>query len=70
MKFSLLKIFHQQPFPMKIKHVKILCNICQPIQILVAKVWQRNLDYVKYLQAKILPVKIFQSTVQCSWVWG
>ena len=31
----------------------ILCNVCQPIPILVAEVWQRNLDYVKNLQAKI-----------------
>ena len=30
----------------------ILCDVCRPIQILFAKVWQRNLDYVKILQAK------------------
>ena len=31
----------------------ILCNILyQPIPILVAEVWRRNLEYVKILQAK------------------
>ena len=30
----------------------ILCNVRQPILILVAKVWRRNLDYAKNLQAK------------------
>ena len=30
----------------------ILCNVHRPIPILVAKVWQRKLDYAKNLQAK------------------
>ena len=30
----------------------ILCNVHQPILILVAKIWQRKLDYAKYLQTK------------------
>ena len=59
-KFSPLNIFRQRPFPMKIKHAKY---VCRPIPILVAKVWRRNLDYVKNLQVKILPVKISRSTV-------
>ena len=30
----------------------ILCNVRRPIPILIAKVWRRNLDYTKNLQAK------------------
>ena len=52
MKFLSLKIFRRRPFPTKIKYAKYLCNICLPIPILVAKVWQRNLGYAKYLQTK------------------
>ena len=52
MKFSSLKIFRQRPFPAKIKHMKYSCNVCRPIPILVAKVWQQNLDYAKHLQVK------------------
>ena len=48
----IVKDFHQQTLPTKIKHAKYLCNVHRPIPILVAKVWQRNLDYAKNLQAK------------------
>ena len=47
-----LKLFRRQSFPTKIKHAKYLCNVHQPIPILVAKVWRRNLAYAKNLQAK------------------
>ena len=30
----------------------ILCNVCQPISILVARVWRRKLDYTKILQVR------------------
>ena len=30
----------------------ILCNICQPVPILIAEVWRQNSDYAKSLQAK------------------
>ena len=29
-----------------------MCNVHRPIPILVTKVWRRNLDHVKILQAK------------------
>ena len=58
------KNFRRWPFPTKIKPVKyFLCNEHQSIPILVAKVWWQNLDYMKNLQVKYLPVKISQSTV-------
>ena len=38
----------------------ISCNIRH---LLVAKVWQQNLDYAKVLQTNISPAKISQSTV-------
>ena len=37
--------------------IYILCNVRRPIPILVAKVWQRKLDYVKFLQAKYFTSK-------------
>ena len=51
-KFLLLKIFRQRPFPTKLNMRNILCNIHRPIPILVTKVWQWKLDHVKNLQAK------------------
>ena len=39
-------------FRRKLNTQNILCNVCRPIPILVTKVWQRNLDYIKNLQAK------------------
>ena len=61
-------------FRWKLNTQNILCNICWPIPILVAKVWQWNLDYAKNLQAKYLLAKISWSSVwkklpiQCSTV--
>ena len=45
------KIFDKL-FRQKLNTQNTLCNVRRPIQILVAKVWQQNLDYVKNLQAK------------------
>ena len=39
-------------FQWKLNTRNILCNVRQPIPILVTKVWQQNLDYAKNLQAK------------------
>ena len=52
MKFSSVKIFRHDLFRQKLMTPNILCNVCQPIPILVAKVWRQNLDYVKNLQVK------------------
>ena len=48
---------------MKLNLQNILRNVRQPMLILVSKVWQRNLDYAKNLQANILLTKIFQSMI-------
>ena len=48
-----IKNFSPTTFSDKNKIRKILvCNVCRPIPILVAKVWWWNLDYIKNLQAK------------------
>ena len=47
-----VKNFSSTIFWQKLNTRNILCNVCQPIPILVAEVWQRNLDYAKNLQAK------------------
>ena len=36
----------------KLNTRNILCNVCRPVPILVAKVWRRKLGYAKNLQAK------------------
>ena len=51
-KFHRQKFFVDDLFPQKSNMLNILHNIRRPIPILVAKVWQRNLDYAKILQAK------------------
>ena len=62
-------------FPTKIKRTKY-CNVHRPEPILVAKVWRRNLDYAKNLQAKYFTDKISRSTVSFyteyrhMWVWS
>ena len=50
--FHHYNIFVNNLFQRKLNTRNILCNICQPIPILVAKVWRRKLDYMKNLQAK------------------
>ena len=48
-----IKIFSSTTFSDENLNMQnILCNIRRPIPILVAKIWQRNLDYAKNLQAK------------------
>ena len=47
-----VKNFSSTIFWQKLNTRNILCNVCQPIPILVAEVWQRNLDYAKNLQVK------------------
>ena len=44
--------FGDDLFQQKLNAQNILHNVHWPIPILVAKVWQRNLDYTKNLQAK------------------
>ena len=48
-----IKIFSSTTFSDENLNMRnILCNIRRPIPILVAKIWRRNLDYAKNLQAK------------------
>ena len=51
--FLPLKTFRRQLLWEKLNTRNILHNVHQPIPILVAQVWQRNLDYVKILLTKI-----------------
>ena len=46
------EIFVVDFFQQKLNTQNILHNVCQPIPILVAKVWQQTLDYAKNLQVK------------------
>ena len=57
------EFFTSMTFSNENKHAKCVIYI-DLYQFLVAKVWQRNLDYVKNLQAK--PVKILRSMVCCT----
>ena len=47
-----VKFFDNDLFQQKLNMRNILCNVRRPTPILVAKIWQRKLDYAKNLQAK------------------
>ena len=61
--FAIKNFFVDDLFRQKLNTRNILCNVRRPIPILVAKIWQRNLDYAKNLQAKYFTGKIAQSMV-------
>ena len=58
-------IFVDDLFRRKLNMWNILHNVRRSIPILVAKVWRRNLDYVKIYKRSILLTKISWSTVGC-----
>ena len=59
-------------FQRKLNMQNILCDVRQPIPILITKVWRQNLDYAKNLQAKYFTsenIPIYGSYVRDVLVW-